>query len=129
MPRRGTGTEPVKTVGAYPFQRYQFRYVDLNVLVSGWRIPFFGSLGDMSKMVSSELMLAVGKIRTMVTAWLKYYEAYGDRGYEMFKAEWTFGRLIISLQARLIVEQFLWERGKDFPAWRRLVTGFKPVTE
>ena len=41
-----------------------------------------------------------------------------------FERDWKWVRLIVPLQARLLVEQVLWDKRGG---WRDLVTGFGPV--
>jgi hypothetical protein len=44
--------------------------------------------------------------------------------FERFRSSWKMGRQLVSLQARLVIEQVLWNQGNP---WRSLVTGFKPI--
>lgn len=45
-------------------------------------------------------------------------------GFSTFRVAWESARQLISLQARLYLEQRFWNLGDP---WRALVTGFKPV--
>ena len=51
---------------------------------------------------------------------LKYNSA------KAFQKDWKWARLSMPLQARLLTEQVLWEKGGD---WRKLVTGFGPIKD
>ena len=46
-------------------------------------------------------------------------------GAKAFEREWKWARLVLPLQVRLAAEQGLWDLGGDY---RRLVSGFKPLT-
>lgn len=82
-------------------------------------MPLMGTVGK-------QLDLMTG-IRADLWRWIDEYEnrekAPGE-GYELFKHQWKLLRLGVGLQARLLVEQILWDKGNP---WRELITGFGAI--
>lgn len=85
---------------------------------------------QMENATKSPLMSALLKIardvRIEAYQWVTSYATRNgdDEGYLLFKQDWSIVRLVISLQARLMVEQVLWDLGGRY---RELVTGFRPL--
>lgn len=59
-------------------------------------------------------------LRVLAHEWMQS-EYGGD--YVAFRLDWLVARMGISLQARLLVEQVLWDKGKP---WSQLCSGFRP---
>ena len=49
-------------------------------------------------------------------------DAYSS--FDAFRDDWKWQRLLTPLQARLLMEQILWDRGLP---WRSLITGFRAI--
>lgn len=77
---------------------------------------------------SMEKALEIGRgIRTELWDWISSYKQRENSpglGFVLFKTHWSFVRLLLDLQTRLLAEQILWEMGKP---WSTLCTGFKPL--
>jgi hypothetical protein len=59
-------------------------------------------------------------LRVRANEWIES-EYGGD--YVAFRLDWLVARMGIPLQARLLVEQVLWDKGKP---WAQLCSGFRP---
>jgi hypothetical protein len=66
---------------------------------------------------------ALERARILWSAAYYWIQEYAD-DYPLFKTDWMVLRNSLPLQARLVVEQQLWNLGEP---WKRLVTGFNAI--
>lgn len=84
------------------------------------RHPFMSILINQARFIESELR-----------AWILSYsdrEAYKGQGFVEFCADWRSIRVWIPLQMRLCAEQIFWELSWKDARYKKLITGFAPMS-
>lgn len=66
---------------------------------------------------------AIDRMRTLRVRAHEWIESEYGNDYQAFRLDWLVARMGIALQARLLVEQVLWDKGKP---WSQLCSGFRP---
>jgi hypothetical protein len=73
--------------------------------------------------VAPDMKGAIKRMRILRVRAYQWIESEYGGDYEAFRTDWLVARMGISLQARLLVEQVLWDKGKP---WSQLCSGFRP---